>query len=185
MQDLARKQFGRWYVLNFSRIEVYPTGHKAYHWNCRCSCGKEKEVRSNHLLSGKTNSCGCYRTEIRTRKDRPTTVRQIYTTYKHGAARYNRVFELTEEQVYNLAIQNCVYCGALPQNIAKHATNSKYNWIYNGIDRVDNSKGYTLNNVVTACRHCNIAKRTMSREEFLSWIERVYNHSISKRAYAA
>jgi hypothetical protein len=28
-------------------------------WTCRCSCGTEKEVRQDNLLSGKSGSCGC------------------------------------------------------------------------------------------------------------------------------
>jgi len=30
---------------------------------CKCDCGNEKIVWSKHLISGKTKSCGCYRTE--------------------------------------------------------------------------------------------------------------------------
>jgi hypothetical protein len=30
-------------------------------WNCRCSCGKEREVRANSLISGRARSCGCAR----------------------------------------------------------------------------------------------------------------------------
>ena len=32
-------------------------------WRCECECGNEKVVRSAHLRSGKTTSCGCYRKE--------------------------------------------------------------------------------------------------------------------------
>ena len=28
-------------------------------WLCRCDCGKEKAIRSDHLKSGATTSCGC------------------------------------------------------------------------------------------------------------------------------
>ena len=44
----------------------------------------------------------------------------------------------------------------------------------NGIDRIDSSKGYTVENSVACCKYCNTAKNTMSVDEFLKWIGRVY-----------
>ena len=44
----------------------------------------------------------------------------------------------------------------------------------NGIDRIDSSKGYTVENSVPCCKYCNTAKNTMSVDEFLKWIGRVY-----------
>lgn len=31
---------------------------------CRCSCGTEKVIRTEHLRSGGIKSCGCLRTEL-------------------------------------------------------------------------------------------------------------------------
>ena len=46
---------------------------------------------------------------------------------------------------------------------------------------IDSSKGYTKDNVVSCCKDCNYSKRTMSQEDFLTWVERVYNHSIKDK----
>lgn len=46
---------------------------------------------------------------------------------------------------------------------------------YNGLDRVDPSRGYATDNVVPACIVCNRAKADMSREEFHAWVGRVYS----------
>jgi hypothetical protein len=48
----------------------------------------------------------------------------------------------------------------------------------NGIDRVDSSKGYTVENSVPCCKFCNTAKNTMSEEEFYRWVKRVYEFNI-------
>jgi len=34
-------------------------------WLCKCECGNEKEIRSDQLTSGRTQSCGCLWEEIR------------------------------------------------------------------------------------------------------------------------
>lgn len=86
--------------------------------------------------------------------------------YKKSAARRNHLWELSQEQAESLFKGNCVYCGSPPtQNLRGH--------LYNGIDRVDNSKGYAPTNVVSACGYCNMAKRGNSVQEFFAWIERL------------
>ena len=71
----------------------------------------------------------------------------------------------------------CFYCGSFASNtkqiVCKNKDfNKSYN--YNGLDRIDNTKGYLEDNVVTCCKTCNIAKNTMSHEEYLQFIKRVY-----------
>lgn len=46
-------------------------------------------------------------------------------------------------------------------------------FIYNGIDRVDPSGGYTLDNVTPACIICNRAKSDMTIVEFTAWVKRL------------
>lgn len=66
--SLVGKVFGRLTVLE--RDLSKPTGHgyESY-WICRCNCGKEKSILGRQLTSGKTKSCGCLRSEIRTEKN--------------------------------------------------------------------------------------------------------------------
>jgi hypothetical protein len=48
--------------------------------------------------------------------------------------------------------------------------------VFNGIDRVDNTKGYTLENCVPCCTRCNLAKHTMSLTAFKEWVAEVFTH---------
>lgn len=47
----------------FSRLTVASEPFGRYRVMCRCSCGVEKDVRYDHLVSGKTVSCGCQKVE--------------------------------------------------------------------------------------------------------------------------
>ena len=42
-------------------------------WLCRCDCGNSTEVQGGHLCDGQIKSCGCYRSEYRSRKCREAT----------------------------------------------------------------------------------------------------------------
>ena len=55
IKDLSNMLFGQLTVL-------YPTSQRLNGqvvWHCKCTCGKEVDVRSNNLISGNTFSCGC------------------------------------------------------------------------------------------------------------------------------
>jgi len=52
--DLNGKTFNKLTVIGPSEV----AGRRIF-WPCRCECGKEKSVRSDHLLRGHTMSCGC------------------------------------------------------------------------------------------------------------------------------
>ena len=62
-EDLSGKIFGRWSVLKKAKNHGRRTA-----WLCRCECGVEKEVLSCHLKSGRSQSCGCLRSEINSEK---------------------------------------------------------------------------------------------------------------------
>jgi len=48
--------------------------------------------------------------------------------------------------------------------------------IYNGIDRVDPKRGYTSDNVVPCCRHCNWVKGASTLDEFYANIALIARH---------
>lgn len=64
--DFTGRQVGHWTVLG----RAFEAG-SPIKWNCKCICGAERQVRSAHLSSGSSSSCGC-------QQERPT---------KHGQAR--------------------------------------------------------------------------------------------------
>jgi hypothetical protein len=52
-KNLTRMKFGKLTVIRYAYSKRY-----AY-WLCRCDCGKEKNVRSSHLIRGAVKTCGC------------------------------------------------------------------------------------------------------------------------------
>lgn len=56
LKELAGRPFGDLTVLSYA-------GKRggSHYWLCRCSCGRELEVRQSNLLGGHSTSCGCKR----------------------------------------------------------------------------------------------------------------------------
>ena len=88
---------------------------------------------------------------------------RLKNTYKYNAKARNLLWELTDKQFYNLVTKECHYCGERSKQ-------------YNGIDRIDPSKGYTINNCVSCCSWCNTMKLDYSIEDFIHHITAIYNH---------
>ncbi len=106
-------------------------------------------------------------------------MRKLIVNYKRNAKIRGIEYKLAEEQFKEITQKDCHYCGAKPNNVGKKEHyNGKY--IYNGLDRTDNKKGYTTDNVVPCCKFCNFQKKDLTLQEFRDWIKKVYNNMVNK-----
>jgi hypothetical protein len=157
-------------------------------WLCLCQCGTYYRSNSGLIQANEKRSCGCLKyTGIHKNQkfdEKEAAYRAKVTSYKASATHRKLVFNLSMEQAINLLKGNCYYCGTIPLthfslrnkriNIHKNQNNSKI--LYNGFDRINNSKGYTIENTVSCCAKCNYMKLTMSKQEFLNQIQKIYHH---------
>lgn len=56
--DLTERVFGRLTVLRYA----YTKNGRAF-WTCHCRCGREVEICTSNLITGHTQSCGCYQVD--------------------------------------------------------------------------------------------------------------------------
>jgi hypothetical protein len=165
-KDITGQRFGRLVAVTFKGSGI---------WICKCDCGKTVE-RGVTRLHQKYNrwigerSCGCIQKEKMS--DGRASLRQLYQKYKIGAGKKGRIFTLSEPWFENLTKQNCYYCDSPPSQRFQF----KRGWgayTYNGIDRLDNKRGYTMDNSVPCCKKCNTMKLNMSVDDFFGQMRRV------------
>ena len=82
-----------------------------------------------------------------------------YSDYKCHATRYTTPFNLTFEQFISFWQNKCYYCNSRIATI--------------GLDRVDNTKGYDLSNIVSCCEFCNRMKNSHTLEDFINQCKKI------------
>ena len=154
-------------------------------WQCRCSCGKEINTPACELRSGRRRFCNAYKHghNIKRLPDDMGTKNALYRGYRASAKRRGYEFELSFEEFTSLINKNCHFCGSEPTSRYKygHYRETKEINLYNGIDRYDNTKGYTVENSVTCCSICNRAKSTIPPQDFIEWIKIAYKYNYKKQ----
>jgi hypothetical protein len=180
-KDLCGKRFGRLIVTDkYEQRKRKNRKSSRTRWLCKCDCGNEKWIFRSLLLSGNTTSCGCYQIESHQVEYGRASANRVLRRYKNAAKRRNRSFNLSFSDFLSFTQTPCYYCGIDPSTIQK-AEGNNGDFIYNGIDRVDNSIGYEINNCVPCCTICNQAKHILSQEDFINWVKKIYNNLLKKR----
>lgn len=169
--DETGNQYGTLTVIR--QVDVEQAGGAC--WLCQCDCGNTAVIRGSSLRRSDTISCGCQNPFNPLPSEGMAAMHRVLNRYQRGAERRGLSWKLTEEQFTSLASKPCYYCGAEPaQTYSPDDCNGPYT--YNGLDRIDSSLGYTMNNVAPCCKDCNYAKRARSLEDYEEWIRQSYEH---------
>lgn len=152
-----------------------------------CKCKKQITIQLTNIRNGNSFCCGkypCRTSKVKGNRDKEVGYKALLYVYKKNAKKRNLSFNLTYDEFKKLLKQNCNYCNTSPFSIYQlldprtGLCRSGIPIKYNGIDRVDSTKGYVSSNVVTCCKICNIAKSDLTLDDFLNWVKNVYKTSI-------
>jgi len=130
-------------------------------------------LRCFKIFAGGVTIGNTFRSKQYTRtKNKKHLVRQLFCKYAYKARIREIEFKLTFEQFKVLIFKNCYLCGSPPSNLAKRKS-IQGQLFYSGIDRLDNSKGYIIENVRPACHKCNAMKSSMTMGGFKKQIKKI------------
>lgn len=178
-QDLTGRKYGLLTVLGIAN-EMLSKGIKSRctQWTCQCQCLQFLVVPSNQLTSGRTKSCGCSKgiwiSEKNSLPIKERVENELFSVYKENAKKREYGFSLSKSEFISFLYSTCYYCGVAPSNFMKKVkiTGTEIHY-FNGIDRVNNDKGYDADNCVSCCKLCNHAKNNLSKEEFISLAKKI------------
>lgn len=85
-----------------------------------------------------------------------------YASYRSRAEKKDLEFAITNDDYKSIILQDCYLCG-------KKSTDSNTN----GIDRADNTVGYTAENCKACCKECNHMKNQFALDKLLEKIEKI------------
>ena len=169
-----------------------------------CDCGESSPfwLRSNQIVLDKhrrpnfhggngITTCGrkeCVWSVVYNLDVRQTAISKIIEATKSNAKTRGLKYDLARDEVIVIIEDVCRYCGKSPEysNCAEVRSNSQkirdvpneLVWVYryNGIDRVDSTKGYEQGNCVSCCSICNVFKNDQTLVEFLASIDGLIEH---------
>lgn len=183
IKDITGERFGDLVIV--CQTDERSSGAVVY--IARCDCGKEIKVTSSHVKRFTTH-CGC-KGVGKSKKPMPgalgidskfgaytgtltnTPGNTIYAQYRQSAKSRGHRFDITRADFLRMIQQDCHYCGAAPSNRREFGD---VVFEYNGLDRLDSAKGYSVDNCVPCCRTCNVAKNDLHVDDFRAWIVKVY-----------
>lgn len=149
------------------------------YWICKCKCGKELELPTRTITRNERKSCGCWM-----KSKQYSRSHYLWSGYgdihgkwwsniQKGAANRSHKFELDIEDAWNLFLQQdrkCAYSGIV---LKFASTMKKYTDTTASLDRINSSKGYTLDNVQWVHKTVNLMKQGLSDEDFKYWIKTI------------
>lgn len=134
-------------------------------------CGKKYRLdKYNALRTEKCKSCKQVELNASRKKYKNSASRKLYNNYKNSAKSRNILFDLSYADFLTIVAQDCHYCDSKP-NMVDIVYGDEF--IHNGVDRIDSSKGYEVGNVVPCCTICNFGKNDLSYEEFIKYLQKV------------
>lgn len=139
-------------------------------------CGRTltAEIRAKGKHDKQLRRCvPCYEKLLKQESKRPVRERNfkaeaftnkhvIWNHYVKGAKKRGIHFGLTKTQFEALILKPCFYCSYQKQGEV------------NGVDRLDNQKGYIEHNVVPCCEPCNIMKGSQHPQEFIDKMHAIH-----------
>jgi hypothetical protein len=184
--DATGKRFAR--LVGMRRAGRNKHGQTMWLW--RCDCGEEAVRALYRVRTGDTQSCGCLRREYHALKVNriklpagEASFNALYQAYRYRARKLKCEWAISKDEFRRLTKLPCYYCGVEPyfSRMGSRDVNGPY--VYTGLDRVENRLGYVIDNVAPCCGICNRAKSTMSAEDFLLWVRRVYENQEALRQW--
>ncbi len=174
IKDIQGQKFGKTKAIRLSHVR---TG-MAF-WVCLCDCGTEHITKGKHLRSGRTQSCGCLKSlkgqSSPCYKGHEKISASKWCHYKLAAVKRNLEFTVSIEEAWNKAVEQEFRCALSGESLTFTATRSDTTATAS-LDRIDSSRGYTVDNIQWVHKRVNLIKQNLPEKELLDWCNKISEH---------
>jgi len=158
----------------FSKCTRSPTGIRSWCRKCSNEDNKKREHRykATRANYGRTPEAKALRKESykenkgkileSNRKWRTESINGRLSSYIKGAKSRDLEWSITKEEFISFWGRDCHYCGSEIPTV--------------GLDRIDSSIGYVMDNILPCCTTCNRMKNSHSTNYFIEHIKKIANH---------
>ena len=94
--------------------------------------------------------------------------------YVRPSKNKNLEFTITEYDFASIAKEPCYYCGEMEKI---EVDGEMVERGFNGLDRKDQTRGYVVDNCVSACNMCNVMKKSLHVDIFLKRVEHMISYN--------
>jgi hypothetical protein len=173
-EDLTGRKVGKLTV-----IENLGTINKRRYWMCECECGAKKKFLHTHLSLERVQSCGCIKkgnTNALWRGHGEISGNRWDMIKRRRRHAEEREFTITIEEVWDLFLKQNRKCALSGIELEFGKTNKDS--FTASLDRIDSTKGYTIDNVQWLHKHVNWMKNTFSQEYFVEMCKKITDHHV-------
>lgn len=190
-KNFVGQRYGKLVVIcDTGERQTSSSGSSKIIWLLQCDCGNEIKRTTQSLCNWDKNfnrdkaHCGCL-----------TKTGSISIAYEIYRAEYSDG-DISFESFLKLSQEDCHHCGSKVQNSGsikvrrpqividgkrfnkENATPTAFQ--YHGLDRIDNDKGHTMDNIVTCCAPCNYLRGSRNYNDFIDHVIRISNNHNSR-----
>jgi len=142
LKDITNQSFGRLIVI----CRVENARNRQTQWKCLCTCGESTIVRSTHLLTGHTKSCGCLIKEAVSESSKTHGMRETLE-YSTWILMKNRCNNPNSDKYYLYGGRGIKVCSEWNNSFENfYADMGDRPTNVHSIDRKDNNGNYTPEN---------------------------------------
>jgi len=182
--DLVGHKFNQFTVLKKIGSRGQP-GRQSIYWLCQCECGNTRELPTKSINRGDCKSCGCYmKSKEYSRSNylwngHGDIHGKWWGNVKKGAQRRGHSFDISIEEAWKIYQKQDGKCALSGVDIV--FADSSYGFQHGettaSLDRKNNNKGYTKNNVHWVHKDVNLMKQKMSQKELLDWCKLIVEYN--------
>ncbi len=171
MLDLKNQKFGKLVAIEPTEIRK-----RSWYWKCKCDCGNTCEAQGTKLKLGLKKSCGCLlKREGRWNWSGYEEITGFnWRRVLNGAISRNLEVKITIKDAWSIFLKQNRRCALSNEILTFSSKNQSYDGTAS-LDRIDSSKGYTINNIQWIHKNINQMKMDMSDNDLIYWARKISN----------